>query len=34
MTTVTIVFEHAGEVTIQAVPTSPAPPPPPPPATH
>ena len=29
-TTVTVVFEHAGEVTIQAVPTSPAPPPPPP----
>ncbi len=29
LTTVTIVFERAGEITVQAVPTSPAPPPPP-----
>ena len=30
LTTITIVFERAGEITVQAVPTSPAPPPPPP----
>lgn len=30
LTTITIVFERAGEITVQAAPTSPAPPPPPP----
>lgn len=30
LTTITIMFERAGEITVQAVPTSPAPPPPPP----